>query len=180
MAQSRLTLGLSVLLAIGSIIALDSCSMSRDQPARSPMKSSEAKEASVVVVARAACPGNGYGNPDPYGPIVCIDDTINGNTATLDPHPNPVHAVGVNKHNGNAPTVINWFTKSGKHDLVIKMKDANQNCIVVAPICHGPHCFALTDTNAPDDSVCKYSISLADRPDIPANDPDIHIDPCCP
>ncbi|MEO6259365.1 MAG: hypothetical protein ABIP63_03410 [Thermoanaerobaculia bacterium] len=121
--------------------------------------------------ALAACSGGGGGTPNPYAPIVCVDDSATNLPAT----PDPAHVVNLSA--GHQPTVINWFTNSGNHTLSIFFKE--KGCVVHEPECHGSHCIAVINPNAQPGKQCKYGIKLLDVNGY-YTDPIVEIDACCP
>lgn len=113
------------------------------------------------------------GTPNPYAPIVCVNDS----SSSLPADPAEVHAV--NRVPGRRPTVIQWFTTSGTNDLSITFEAKDAACFQKAPNCEGSHCMALINPAAAPGKQCKYTIRLLNKPGS-VNDPVVDIDACCP
>ena len=113
------------------------------------------------------------GAPNPYAPIVCIDDS----QPTLPAEPPEVHVV--NFVPGKQRSVINWFTKSGGNQLSVTFDPVNARCFVKAANCEGSHCLAIINPDATPGWRCKYSVKLVNKPGY-FHDPIVEIDPCCP
>lgn len=113
------------------------------------------------------------GAPNPYAPIVCVDDS----RPSLPAYPETV--VAVNQVPGKKRTVIQWFTKSGGNELSITFAQSEAHCFVKTPNCEGSHCVAIINPNAVKGSNCKYDIKLLNKAGF-KNDPNVEIDNCCP
>lgn len=114
------------------------------------------------------CSGNQ--TPSPYAPIVCVDDRVSNLPAT----PDTVHAV--NLPAGRRPTLVNWFTVTGTHNLSISFIDSG--CAMRDPDCNGPHCVAVIKPNAAVGTSCRYKIAINMKGY--ESDPIVQIDACCP
>lgn len=112
--------------------------------------------------------GTGAGSADRDAPIVCVDDS--GSTLTVSPDPIRVNE----KHSKTrAPVVLQWFTKSGRNDLEIRMEEG-----CVEPVkCDGKgHCMTKALGTNGTEKRCKYTIWTDKHPKL---DPDVIITPCC-
>ncbi len=158
MVQRRMTLGVRLLFAIGLMVLFAACRHMK--PSMNP-----------TIQSHAACSG-GHGKSNPYGPIICVDEK------TLDATPDKAGVIADDTKHGGGPRVINWFTTSGQ-DILSVVFNTPSDCLAAQPVCHGGHCYAVTDVKAKEGTVCKYTITLASQPG-KKNDPDVHIDPCCP
>lgn len=117
-------------------------------------------------IVRSGRCADGKGSEDRQAPIVCVDDS--GSTLSVAPDPIVVHD---RRRNSNAPVVMQWFTRSGRGELQIRIQDG---CVTDLK-CQGSHCTAKTrDIGA--ETKCKYDV-LTDKH--PLLDPDLILTPCC-